>query len=253
MTAESEQDIEGLLACGRLVRRVFQRMRRAARAGVTTAQLDALAQAEFVRAGAKSAPRHFYDFPGATCISVNEAAAHGIPSQTCRLRNGDMVNIDVSAMLNGYVADMGESFLVGPAIGGKQRARERICRAVKRAVDCAIAEIRPGRSLGVIGDAVQTVADQYGYRIVENLGSHGVGRNIHEEPSYIPRRNPKEQRLLTEGLVLTVEPFFTTGKPWVDEASDGWTLSAAPGALVAQCEQTVIVREDGPLVVTAAR
>ncbi|MEM1432934.1 MAG: type I methionyl aminopeptidase [Pseudomonadota bacterium] len=252
MTVESEQDVQGLLACGRLVRRVFERMRAAARAGVTTAQLDALASAEFARTGATSAPQHFYDFPGATCISVNEAAAHGIPSPDCRLRNGDLVNIDVSAVLNGYVADMGESFVVGPVSGGKLRARERICRAVKQAVQLAIDEIRPGRSLNVIGDAVQRVADRHSYRIVENLGSHGVGRNIHEEPSYIPRRNPKERRQLTEGLVLTVEPFFTTGSVWVEEAGDGWTLSTAPGELIAQCEQTVIVRSAGPLVVTAA-
>ena len=251
MTAESEADVHGLLACGALVRRVFQRMQAAARAGVTTAELDQLAEVEFRRAGAQSAPRHFYDFPGATCISVNEAAAHGIPSEQ-RLHDGDLVNIDVSAVLNGYVADMGESFVVG-AKGNRSFAdRERIARAVKQAVKLAIAQIRPGRSLNVIGSTVQGVADRFGYQIVDNLGSHGVGRNIHEEPSYIPKDNPAERRTLTEGLVLTVEPFFTTGAPWVDEDADGWTLNAEPGALIAQCEQTVLVRKAGPLVLTAA-
>lgn len=251
MTVESEADVRGLLACGALVRRVFETMRKAACPGVTTAELDSLARAEFARVGAVSAPAHFYEFPGATCISVNEAAAHGIPSGQ-RLREGDLVNIDVSAVLNGYVADMGESFLVGARRDGKYRARERICRAVKQAVQRAIAEIQPGRSLNVIGAKVQQVADQFGYAIVDNLGSHGVGRNIHEEPSYVPKHNPGERRTLTEGLVLTVEPFFTTGRPWVDEHPDGWTLTAAPGALIAQYEQTVVVRESGPLVVTAA-
>lgn len=251
MTAESAADVQGLVACGALVRRVFERMRAAAGAGVTTAELDQLAQAEFDRVGAASAPQHFYDFPGATCISVNEAAAHGIPSGQ-RLRNGDLINIDVSAVLNGYVADMGESFVVGPRGQRANAARERIVRAVKQAVKKAIVQMRPGRSLNVIGEAVQQVADRLGYQIVDNLGSHGVGRNIHEEPSYIPKDNPAERRMLTEGLVLTVEPFFTTGKPWVDEHADGWTLTTSPGALIAQCEQTVIVREQGPLVVTAA-
>lgn len=251
MTAESEADVQGLLACGALVRRVFQRMQAAARAGVTTAELDHLAQAEFARVGAESAPQHFYNFPGATCISVNEAAAHGIPSQQ-RLRNGDLVNIDVSAVLNGYVADMGESFVVGAKGHRAFAAKERIARAVKQAVKLAIAEMRPGRSLNVIGSTVQRVADRFGYQIVDNLGSHGVGRNIHEEPSYIPKDNPGERRTLTEGLVLTVEPFFTTGTPWVDEHDDGWTLTTKPGELIAQCEQTVMVREAGPLVITAA-
>ncbi len=251
MTVESEADVRGLLACGRLVRRIFERMRKAAVPGTSTAQLDQIAQAEFRKAGAQSAPMHFYNFPGATCISVNEVAAHGIPCQQ-RLRQGDLVNIDVSAVLDGYVADMGESFLVGTASSGKLRARERICRAVKQAVQLAIAEIKPGRPLNVIGATVQQVADRGGYGIVENLGSHGVGRNIHEEPSYIPKANPRERRTLSEGLVLTIEPFFTTGRPWVEERADGWTLATAPGELVAQCEQTVIVAADGPLVVTAA-
>ncbi|MFK7913776.1 MAG: M24 family metallopeptidase, partial [Pseudomonadales bacterium] len=110
----------------------------------------------------------------------------------------------------------------------------------------------PGRSLNVIGSTVQRVADRFGYQIVDNLGSHGVGRNIHEEPSYVPKDNPAERRTLTEGMVLTVEPFFTTGAPWVDEQGDGWTLTTKPGALIAQCEQTVMVREAGPLVITAA-
>ncbi len=251
MTVGSEADVQGLMACGRLVRRIFEQMRRAAKPGVSTAELDQIAQVAFGKAGARSAPQYFYDFPGATCISVNEAAAHGIPSGR-RLRDGDLVNIDVSGVLDGYVADMGESFVVGQAASGKRRSRERICRAVKQAVQLAIAEIQPGRSLNVIGTAVQQVADRFGYGIVENLGSHGVGRNIHEEPSYIPKANARERRTLSEGLVLTIEPFFTTGRPWVEQHADGWTLMSEPGALIAQCEQTVIVRQSGPVVVTAA-
>ncbi|MEM1231088.1 MAG: type I methionyl aminopeptidase [Pseudomonadota bacterium] len=252
MTAESEADVQGLAACGALVRRVFEQLKAAARPGVTTASLDAIAEREFARAGALSAPRHYYDFPGATCISVNPEAAHGIPGPR-RLRDGDLVNIDVSAVLNGYVADMGESFVVGVGRQKKRAGRERIARAVRQGVWAAIEQVRPGRSLNVIGMAAQAVADRYGYQIVDNLGSHGVGRHIHEEPSYVPKPDPRERRRLLPGMVLTIEPFFTTGAPWVDEGDDGWTLMAGPDALIAQYEQTVIVREDGPLVVTAAR
>ncbi len=245
MTIEGQDDIDGLSAAGALVREVFERMKAAARPGVTPRELDDLASRALARAGAESAPRKFYDFPGTTCISVNEHAAHGIPGET-PLRDGDMVNIDVSAELGGYVADMGESFVVGRA----RRSQQRICDAVRRAVARAIDEVRPGRSLNVIGAAVQKVADRSGYNIVQNLGSHGVGRSIHEEPSYIPLDNPRESRRLEAGMVLTIEPFFTTGAPWVRELADGWTLAVQSGAMVAQFEHTLIVTRRGALVVT---
>jgi len=231
---------------GALVRGIFDAMKAAALPGVTTRALDSLAARLLAEAGARSAPQLFYDFPGATCISVNEHAAHGIPDERV-LRSGDMVNIDVSAELGGYVADMGESFVIGRG----RRAQQHICDAVRHAVHEAVREIRPGRSLNVIGRAAQRVADRHGYRIVRNLGSHGVGRSIHEEPSYVPLDNPKESRRLKEGLVLTIEPFFTTGEPWVDELTDGWTLAVGRGHLVAQFEHTVIVTRTGAEILTA--
>jgi len=246
MVASTQQDLAGMRASGRLVRRVFELMKRAAKPGVTTQELDAIAVREFALAGARSAPTLYYDFPGATCISVNEQAAHGIPGPR-KLRRGDMLNIDVSAEYRGYVADMGESFV----LGNGRRSQQRICAAVQKAVGAAIAELRPGCALNVIGAAVQKVADRLGYRIVENLGSHGVGHSIHEEPSYVPFDNPAETRRLQLGQVLTIEPFFTTGLPWVDEQDDGWTLSVARGELVAQFEQTVVIRPNGAEVLTA--
>lgn len=246
MTAESEADIQGLMAAGRAVRAAFEAMKRRARAGVSTAELDRIGREVLERFGARSAPQLYYDFPGATCISVNEEAAHGIPGKR-RLSVGDMINIDVSAELNGYVADMGESFLVG----GGTPEQQKIVRAVRTAVREAIKRVRAGRSLNVIGKTVQKVADRMGYQIVQNLGSHGVGRSIHEEPSYIPSDNPRERRTLTDGMVITIEPFFSTGANWVNEADDGWTLAVPPGQLVAQFEQTLIVTRRNAIVVTA--
>ena len=245
MTVNSEADIQGLFAAGRAVRAAFDLMRRAAQPGVSTAELDAIGQSCLTQHGAQSAPQLYYDFPGATCISVNEEAAHGIPSQRT-LADGDMVNIDVSAELDGYVADMGESFVIGTA----SAAQNKLCSGVKTAVTEALERVRSGRSLNVIGQAVQKVADRLGYEIVENLGSHGVGRSIHEEPSYVPIHNPHERRRLTAGMVLTIEPFFTTGATWVQQQSDGWTLTVPPGDMVAQYEHTLIVTDRGPLVVT---
>ena len=247
MTLESDADLRGLMAAGRAVRAAFEAMKRQARPGVTTAELDRVGRSVLDTHGARSAPQLYYGFPGATCISVNEEAAHGIPGPR-RLSPGDMVNIDVSAELDGYVADMGESFLVG---GGTPEQR-RIVHAVRRAVRAAIKRVRAGRSLNVIGKAVQEIADPLGYQIVQNLGSHGVGRSIHEDPSYVPCHNPSERRRLTPGLVLTIEPFFSSGADWVEEQPDGWTLSVPAGQLVAQYEQTLVVTDRGAIVVTAA-
>ncbi len=245
MTIDSAADLEGMLAIGKIVRAAFDAMRSAARPGMTTAELDAIGAAVLKKKGARSAPQLMYDFPGATCISVNEEAAHGIPGPRI-LAAGDMINIDVSAELGGYVADMGESFVLPPVAP----ERALICRAVKTAVRQATRKIRADCSLNVIGESVSKVADRHGYRIIENLASHGVGRSLHEPPSYVPSHNPKERRRLKEGTVLTIEPFFTTGRAWVEEADDGWTLSVPAGALVAQFEQTVIVRGNAAIVVT---
>ncbi len=223
MTADSRRDIDGLLAAGRIVRAAFEAMKAAATPGVTTAALDAIGARVLRERGAESAPQAMYDFPGATCISVNEEAAHGIPGSRA-LQAGDMVNIDVSARFEGYFADMGESFVLAPAA----TERVRICRAVRYAVGEALRRVRAGRSLNVIGQTVQRVADRYGYRIVGNLASHGVGRSLHEEPSYVPLDNPRERRTLERGMVLTIEPFFTTDADDVVETGDGWTLTAAP-------------------------
>ena len=231
---------------GAAVRAAFDAMYAACQPGVTTAALDQIGARVLAENGARSAPQLYYDFPGATCISVNHQAAHGIPGDL-QLHDGDMINIDVSANLNGFVADMGQSFTVGEA----DAERQKICAAVAEAVHKAIAKVRSGRSLNVIGKAVQTVADREGYTIIENLGSHGVGASIHEEPSYVPMDNPREHRILERGMVLTIEPFFSTGVTWVEEEDDGWTLTVPTGELVAQYEHTIIVTDKGALVVTA--
>ncbi len=247
MIARNRSELAALQAAGRVVREVIAEMRSATRPGVTLLELDELGARRLKELGALSAPRHFYNFPGATCISVNEEAAHGIPDEYV-VRDGDVINIDVSAVLDGYVGDTGESFVVGDAASDAQR----ICECVKRAVTEALSEIRDGVNLNVIGRRVQEVADDAGFHIVRNLGSHGVGRSLHESPSYVPFDNPNEQRTLTEGMAFTIEPFFTTStEPWVQQRSDGWTLAVPEGELVAQFEHTVVVQRSGVLVTTA--
>jgi methionyl aminopeptidase len=245
MNVANKADIAGLKDSGRAVRAAFNAMVAATEAGITTLELDQIGAKVLKQHDAKSAPQLYYDFPGATCISLNEEAAHGIPGDRV-VASGDMINIDVSANCRGYVADMGQSFVVGEGTAEQLR----ICDGVQKAVAAAMAQVRADRSLNVIGQAVQKVADELGYTIVRNLGSHGVGRNIHEEPSYVPLDNPGERRMLTQGMVLTIEPFFSTGVEWVLEEDDGWTLTVPPGNLVAQFEHTLIVTDSAPLVVT---
>ena len=246
MNARTQSDLEGLQRAGQAVRDAFGQMIDAAKPGVSTHELDLIGAKVLKEYGARSAPQLYYDFPGATCISVNEQAAHGIPGDL-ELRDGDMVNIDVSANLLGYVADMGESFVVGTGTA----EQSRLCRTVQEAVHSAIAKVKAGKPLNIIGKTVQAIADREGYTIVRNLGSHGVGRSIHEEPSYIPYNNPRDRRTLVRGMVLTIEPFFSSGVSWVEEQDDGWTLSVPTGELVAQYEHTLVVTDDGAIVVTA--
>jgi len=245
MNAKTQAQVQGLKTAGIAVRAAFDAMVAACGPGMTTRALDEVGAKVLQQHGAQSAPQLYYDFPGVTCISINEQAAHGIPGDRV-INDGDMINIDVSANLAGFVADMGQSFIVGQS----NVEQERICAAVREAVSKAIAKVRSGRSLNVIGRAVQAVADREGYTIVENLGSHGVGSSIHEEPSYVPLDNPQETRKLKRGMVLTIEPFFSTGAKWVHEEDDGWTLSVPPGQLVAQHEHTIIVTDRGALIVT---
>jgi methionyl aminopeptidase len=245
MTIEHAGDLEGLRRAGALVAMVLATMRDAATAGAVSRDLDALGADLLRQAGARSAPQLTYDFPGATCISLNQVVAHGIPDGSV-LRDGDLVNIDVSAELDGYFADTGASFVVGQA----SPAQQRLLDATREARDAAIAQLRAGDRLNGIGRTIQTVASRRGFRVLRNLGSHGVGRTLHEEPGHIPGHDvPGDQRRLHEGMVITVEPFLTTHCNQADEAADGWSLVCRRG-FGAQFEHTVVVTNGAPIIVT---
>ncbi|MBS0199100.1 MAG: type I methionyl aminopeptidase [Proteobacteria bacterium] len=245
MTIEHASELEGLRHAGALVASVLDTMRDAACAGVRTRELDALGAELLRKAGARSAPQLTYGFPGATCISVNAIAAHGIPDGTV-LRDGNLVNIDVSAELEGYFADTGASFVVGRASASQQRLLD----AAREARDTAIAQLRAGGRLNGIGKTVESVAARRGFRVIRNLGSHGVGRALHEEPEHIPGHYvPRDNRMLHEGMVITVEPFLATHCNQVEDVGDGWSLFCRKG-YAAQFEHTVVVTAGEPIVVT---
>lgn len=246
MTIETEDDVVALKRIGRIVSTVLQEMLDAAEPGMTTRELDALGARLLDRQGARSAPQLTYDFPGATCISINEEAAHGIPGDRI-IRAGDVLNIDVSAEFGGYFADTGGTIVVPPT----NPQKTRLCHATRTALAQAMKQARAGRPLSGIGAAIERTAKTYGFKVIENLGSHGVGRALHEAPEHIAGYfDPADTRLLSEGMVITIEPFLSTRSRVVNETSDGWTLAGVKGNLSAQYEHTMIITRGEPIVVT---
>ncbi len=246
MTITQESELDGLKAIGLIVANTLQAMRRAMEPGMTTRELDAIGRAFLEREGAQSAPETVYDFPGATCISVNEEAAHGIPGDRI-LREGDLVNIDVSASKGGFFGDTGASFPVGQV----RPDQERLCRDGQRALQIGLDQVATDRPLAGIGQAIGRFAEAQGYTLIRNLASHGIGRSLHEDPEEIPTWPARrERRRIARGLVLTVEPFLSTGAVWADQGRDGWTLFSRPAAPVVQYEHTVVALASGPLILT---
>lgn len=248
MTVSNEDDLTALKQIGRIVADTLKAMGKAIEPGMTTLELDQLGREFMEAAGARPAPELVYDFPGAACISVNEEIAHGIPSGR-KIRPGDLVNIDVSAEKNGYFADTGASFAVPPVT----HAVARLCRDGRRAMWTGLRQVRTGKPLAGIGDAVGAFARKNGYTLVRNLASHGVGLSLHEEPTEIATwPNASERRIMGEGLVFTVEPFLSLGAELADDGDDPWTLYSHPRALTVQYEHTVVATRNGPLVLTLA-
>ncbi|WP_375688481.1 type I methionyl aminopeptidase [Pseudooceanicola sp. LIPI14-2-Ac024] len=245
MTITQEDDLDGLKAIGRIVANTLQAMGRAVEPGITTAELDAIGRTLLEREGAIPAPEATYDFPGATCISVNEEIAHGIPGDRV-IAAGDLVNIDVSASKDGYFADTGATFRSGAVAP----SLDRLCRDGRRAMQIGINQVRSDRPLAGIGTAIGRFAEGRGYTLIRNLASHGVGRSLHEYPEEIATWPTRDRRRIGKGLVLTVEPFLSRGGLWADEGDDGWTLFSAPAAPTVQYEHTVVATDRGALIVT---
>jgi methionyl aminopeptidase len=246
MSIENENDLISLQKIGRIVAQCLQFMGSKLEPGITTLELDQVGEKFLEAQGARSAPRLVYNFPGTTCISVNEEAAHGIPGAKI-LRAGDLVNIDVSAELDGYFADTGGSFIIPP----ESFLKTNLCLVTKRALKMALKEATAGRPLNFIGRAIEKEAFKNNLTVIENLGSHGVGRALHEEPDFIPSYyDPEDKRILKKNQVITIEPFLSTGATEVFDTGDGWTLATAKKHLTAQYEHTLVITNGKPLILT---
>jgi methionyl aminopeptidase len=248
MTVGSQKDIDGLREIGKIVALTIIEMKRRARIGMTTKELDHIGERFLNSRGAVSAPKVTYNFPGHTCISINREIAHGIPGVR-RIQPGDLINIDVSAERGGYFADSGHSFQVPPY----NSSLTRLCTYTHSTMMKVISSLKHGVKLNEIGRIIQSEADKGGYQVIRNLCSHGIGKSLHEAPKEIsPVYNKHDNRLLTMGLVLTIEPFLSTGADYVVEQSDGWTLGLPDSGFAAQQEHTIIITKGLPIIVTVA-
>ncbi|MFC0216049.1 type I methionyl aminopeptidase [Paenibacillus chartarius] len=248
MTIGSQNDIEGLKKIGKIVAMTISEMKRHTRAGITTEELDDIGGRFLKRHGAIPAPKATYNFPGNTCISINHEVAHGIPGNRI-IQPGDLINIDVSAELGGYYADAGHSFPITPY----NPSLLRLCKYTHDTMMKVISSLKHGVKLNEIGRIIELEAAKGGYNVIRNLCSHGIGRSLHETPKEIlPVYNKHDKRVLTEGLVITIEPFLSTGAEYVVEQKDGWTLRVPDNSYVAQHEHTIIITKNKPIIVTAA-
>lgn len=246
MIAKTEEDFQGLKKIGRIVAEIREAMKEAAVPGITTKELDELGGRLFKEKGALSAPIAEYDFPGYTCICVDREVAHGIPGSRV-IKDGDLVNIDISGSADGYYADTGVSFVVGTPDERKQK----LCDVAQSAFDMAMKKVKAGSSLSGIGKAVEREAKRNGLTVIRNLTGHGIGKSLHEEPQHVLNYyDAWDKTLLKEGMVLAVEPFISEGAENVIELGDGWTFVTPDNSLVAQYEHTIIVTKDEPIIVT---
>lgn len=244
MSIESPNDLASLKRVGRVVADVLDHMQRAIAPGLTTRELDDVAARRLAFHGARSAPREAYQFPGYTCISVNEEIVHGIPGDR-RIAAGDVVKIDVTAKLDGYVADAARTVLVGDVTPLARCLRMSAVKALER----ALAAARAGERIGAIGRAVQAQATGDGFAVVHELAGHGVGRKIHEPPDVLNFDNGSRERL-TDGLVIAIEPMLTAVPARCIEESDGWTIRTHNRTLAVHEEHTVVITAGRPLVLT---
>lgn len=246
MSIETNDDLEGLKRAGQLTRRALVAMREAVRPGITTHELDEIGAEVIERGGGRSAPKAFYEFPGVNCISVNDEVVHGIPKDRA-LSPGDLVKLDVTVQLDGYIADAAITVAVPPIT----KIQKRLIQAAETSFYNALAVARVGYRVRDIGRMVEQSVRSSGFHVVRDLVGHGVGRKIHEEPSVPNYYDARFREPLTRGLVFTIEPMVVTGSGAVMESGDGWTIKTSDGGLAAHYEHTLVITDKHPLLLTA--
>lgn len=247
MSITREAELIGMEKVSEAVAYTLKEMRKYAQPGMTTKQLDEYGAMLLSDFGAKSAPYLTYGFPGYTCISVNKEFCHGIPSDKTILREGDLVNIDVSAELDGFWSDNGGSFVLGKDI----HQHQKLVDASRLILQKAIQNIQGGVRLSDIGGLIEKEAKKRGYRVVKNLTGHGVGRSLHEEPGHIANyRDRYNLKRFRKNSVVAIETFISTQSTYAGMLTDGWTMVGNKGGFMAQHEHTIVVTDGAPIILT---
>jgi methionyl aminopeptidase len=233
-------------AC-RVVHAILGELRSLLTPGVTTGELDRVAEARLGEMGARPAFKGYHGFPACVCISVNEEVVHGIPSAGRALRQGDLVSLDFGAVVDGWYGDAAITAPVGSAAPEALRLVEATREALRRGAAAAL----PGGRIGDVGAAVQRFAEAGGFSVVRDFVGHGIGRSLHEAPQIPNFGTPGTGVRIRPGMVLAIEPMLSAGRPEVDLLPDGWTAVTSDGSLSAHFEHTVAVTEEGPVVLGA--
>jgi methionyl aminopeptidase len=245
---KSPREIDIMAEGGRILAATHAMLRDAVRPGISTGELDALAE-RFIRGhdGATPAFKGLYGFPGAICISVNNEIVHGIPSKRRILQEGDIVSLDIGVKYRGFFTDAATTVPVGSV----DETSRRLLDVTRRALEAGIAAAQPGNHIGDIGHAVQTVVEGAGFHVVRDLVGHGIGAEPHEEPQVPNHGKPKRLGKLVPGLCIAIEPMVNVGSASTRTLPDRWTVVTSDGSRSAHFEHTVAITEDGPRVLTA--
>lgn len=247
MTIRSENELTALRAAGRIAAEALEAMRRAVRPGITTAELDRVARDVFDRRGARSAPELVYQFPGATCISVNDEVVHGIPGPRV-LAAGDVVKLDVTLEKDGFMADTACTVVVEP----RSALGRRLASCAKQALEAALSVARAGQPINRVGEVVEGMVRQQGFSVIPQLCGHGIGRTIHEEPEVPNIFDRRHRGIFEEGMVLTIEPIIAAGSGKIFTTKDKWTIQTVDRSFAAHFEHTLAITRGRPVILTAA-
>ncbi|HVJ05893.1 MAG TPA: type I methionyl aminopeptidase [Candidatus Saccharimonadales bacterium] len=246
MSISSPEELAGMEQAGKVTRAVLEAMKAAARAGISTRELDELGAAVMRSRGGRSGPKKVYGFPGHSCISVNDEVVHGIPGAR-KLADGDLVKLDVTIEVSGYMGDACETVAVGD-VGQDHR---KLIECAKDAFQAGLSAVHPGARAFDIGNEIQKTVHAAGFFVVRDLGGHGIGHTIHEEPLIPNDYDRRCSDVITEGLVFTIEPIIAMGTSRTITLKDGWTIRTRDHSFAAHYEHTVIVTANGTRLLTA--
>lgn len=243
---KSPRELGRMRAAGRILSEVKERLRAMVRAGISTKQIDEEVEAFIVSQGAQSAFKGYRGYPATVCTSINEEVVHGIPSPNRKLRDGDIIGLDLGCIVDGYYADCAITLAVGRI---PSRVQE-LLDVTRESLDKAIVQCRAGNRLGDVSHAVQSHCESHGFSVVRSFVGHGIGRDLHEEPQVPNFGDPGRGVILKAGMVLAIEPMVTMGGAEVRVLADGWTAITVDGSLAAHFEDTIAITANGPEVLT---